>query len=250
MKYALALVAIIIITGCVQNMEGENTIEFDGVNITWLGHASFRITDGKNIVNIDPYVLDENATKADFILITHDHFDHCDVEKTKSIQGEHTRIIAPIDCARKFSGFTNSIKAGESFKYAENKVNVFAVEAYNVNKFKSPGEPFHPKEFGVGFILEMGGKRIYHAGDTDVIDEMSMLAEREIDIALLPAGGTFTMTMAEAAEAAIIIKPRLVVPMHYNSAKYGLGGLEADPSDLEKGVAGKGITVKALKPAV
>lgn len=246
-----AIILAVAISGCIGgvNMNGKSSIELDSVKITWLGHASFRITDGTSTLYIDPYVLDDGAPDADFILITHSHFDHCSEENVKKLQGNATRIIAPLDCVTKFTGKTNSVKAGESFSYAEEGVRITAMHAYNANKFRSPDNPFHPKGFGVGFVIEIGGKRIYHAGDTDVIDEMNVL-NGTIDLALLPAGGTYTMTMAEAAEAAAIIRPKFVVPMHYNSDKYGVTGLEKDIAPLAKGIAGKGIVLRVLEPVV
>jgi L-ascorbate metabolism protein UlaG (beta-lactamase superfamily) len=94
-------------------------------------------------------------------------------------------------------------------------VEVEAVPAYNVNKFRSPGVPFHPKESDhVGYVVTLDGIRLYFAGDTDHIPEM---ADIDCDVALLPVSGTYVMTVEEAAEAARAIRPRIVVPMHYGS---------------------------------
>jgi L-ascorbate metabolism protein UlaG (beta-lactamase superfamily) len=87
-----------------------------------------------------------------------------------------------------------------------------------VKRFRPNGEPFHPKGFGVGFLLKIGDKRIYHAGDTDLIPEMEKLAEVGIDVALLPSGDTYTMDLEEAAEAVLMIKPKIAIPMHLKGA--------------------------------
>jgi len=168
------------------------------ITVKWLGHASFQIRVNGKVIYIDPY---EGAyeEKADLILVTHSHFDHCDTSKISKIRKRDTVIIAPEDCARKIGVEVDGVK-------------VTAVEAYNYKRFRSPGVPFHPKGFGVGYVLEVEGKRIYHAGDTDFIPEMKDL--KNIDLALIPSGGTYTMDNPEAAEAVLTFKPKKAVPMH------------------------------------
>ncbi len=92
-----------------------------------------------------------------------------------------------------------------------------AVEAYNYKRFRSPGNPFHPKGSGVGYLISVGERTIYHAGDTDLIPEMKQL--KNIHLALLPTGGTYTMNDEEAAEAALTINPEVVIPIHRLDAK-------------------------------
>ena len=179
------------------------------VIVKWLGHASFQIkADGKNIY-IDPYE-GEYAEKADLVLVTHSHFDHCDASKIEKVTKKDTVIICPPECVSRLSGNVKAIKPGE--KIEVDGVTVEAVHAYNYKRFRSPGNPFHPKGFGNGYIITVGGKRIYHAGDTDFIPEMRDL--KNISLALLPSGGTYTMDNLEAAEAALAIKPEAVIPMH------------------------------------
>ena len=179
------------------------------VIVKWLGHASFQIkADDKNIY-IDPYE-GEYAEKADLVLVTHSHFDHCDASKIEKVKKKDTVIICPPECVSRLSGNVKAIKPGE--KIEVDGVTVEAVHAYNYKRFRSPGNPFHPKGFGNGYIITVGGKRIYHAGDTDFIPEMRDL--KNISLALLPSGGTYTMDNPEAAEAALAIKPEAVIPMH------------------------------------
>ena len=179
------------------------------VIVKWLGHASFQIrAEGKNIY-IDPYE-GEYTEKADLVLVTHSHFDHCDASKIEEVMKENTVIICPPECVSRLSGNVKAIKPGE--KIEVDGVIVEAVHAYNYKRFRSPGNPFHPKGFGNGYIITVGGKRIYHAGDTDFIPEMKDL--KNISLALLPSGGTYTIDNSEAAEAALAIKPEAVIPMH------------------------------------
>jgi L-ascorbate metabolism protein UlaG (beta-lactamase superfamily) len=176
-----------------------------------LGHASFIVkTEGKTIY-IDPYE-GEYAEKADLILVTHSHHDHCDISKIDKIRRGDTTIFAPADCISKIGGNVRSLKPGE--KAVVGSVTVEALEAYNYKRFRSSGAPYHPKGFGVGYLITVEGKTIYHAGDTDFIPEMKQLNLKNIDLALLPTGGTYTMDNPEAAEATLAIKPKAVIPMH------------------------------------
>ncbi len=173
--------------------------------IHWLGHASFRISGGK-MIYIDPYKI-EGGEKADIICITHDHFDHCSQEDIDKISKEGTSFVAPPSAAKKLRGDAVVIRRGESARVQG--IDIEAVPAYNI------GKEFHPKESdNVGFVLTVEGARIYHAGDTDVIPEMK---EIKADIALLPCGGTYTMTAGEAARAADTIRPGIAVPMHWGT---------------------------------
>ena len=179
------------------------------ISVKWLGHASFQIKADGKIVYIDPYE-GEYKDKADLILVSHSHHDHCDVSKIARIRKDETLVVAPSDCAARIHGSVKSLRPGE--KFSVGNISVEAVEAYNYKRFRSPGNPFHPKGLGVGYLLTIGDKTIYHAGDTDFIPEMKKL--KNVYLALLPSGGTYTMDNPEAAEAAMAISPRFVIPIH------------------------------------
>ncbi len=195
------------------------SVKLGDVEITWLGHASFRFVWKKRVAYVDPYVPDPNPLSADVIVSTHDHFDHCDINVARRYMKEDTVYVGPPACAQKVPNL-RVIRPGETLVVKDIKIE--AVPAYNI------GKPFHPKEKGyIGVILDFGGFRIYHAGDTDVIPEMKDI---RADLALLPIGGTYTMDEKEAARAVELIRPRYIIPMHYNY----LQGLEKDPEEFKK----------------
>jgi L-ascorbate metabolism protein UlaG (beta-lactamase superfamily) len=181
-----------------------------GVFVKWLAHASFQIKAEGKIIYVDLEKYGEATEKADLILVTHSHTDHCDPDKIKNVQKEDTVIIAPEDCVSIIGRSVKTLRPGEETSVGN--IRVKAVEAYNYKRLRSPGNPYHPKGFGVGYLIKVEGKTIYHAGDTDFIPEMRKVGP--VDVVLLPSGGTYTMDNAEAAEAAIAINPKIVIPMH------------------------------------
>ncbi|MCK4417690.1 MAG: MBL fold metallo-hydrolase [Candidatus Latescibacteria bacterium] len=185
-------------------------------NIYWLGHASIKISAEK-LIYIDPWKLGKDEPTADLILITHGHYDHCSPEDVQKISGEQTTIVCPPDCGAELSGNIETMRPGE--RLTVEGVEIEAVPAYNVNK------SFHPRANGwVGYIITAGGKRIYHAGDTDLIPEMEQV---KADVVLLPIGGIYTMDAREAAKAAKKINPQVAIPIHW-------GDIVGSAQDAEK----------------
>ena len=183
--------------------------------IKWLAHAGFQIRAEGKTIYIDLEKYGEFSEKADVILVTHSHTDHCDPVQIQKARKSSTLVIAPADCISKIGGNVKTLKAGEETTVGNIKIK--AVEAYNVKRFRSPGIPFHPKGLGVGYLITAEGKIIYHAGDTDFIQEMRQL--KNVDVALLPSGNTYTMDNNDAAQAALAFKPKVVIPMHRWSTK-------------------------------
>ena len=199
--------------------------------ITWLGHASFKIVAPEGTIYIDPWKL-EDGEPADLILITHDHYDHFSADDVKKIRKADTTIVTTATVAAKLQGDVKTIKAGEELTVKG--IRIEAVPAYN------PLKNFHPKSAGgVGFIITAGGRRIYHAGDTDIIPEMANI---KADVALLPVGGKYTMTASEAAQAANMIKPKVAVPMHW-------GDIVGSRADAELFCAQCQVPTQILEPA-
>ena len=198
--------------------------------IHWLGHDAFRV-DASKTIYFDPYQITEGPG-ADVILVSHDHFDHCSPEDVSKVQGPQTVVVTEKDSAAKLTGDIRIVKPGEEVLL--DGVTVTAVPSYNTNK------DFHPRKNGwLGFIVEVDGVRIYHAGDTDFIPEMK---ELKVDIALLPVSGTYVMTAEQAIQAARAIKPALAIPMHYGTI---VGG-EQDAFNFKKALDGE-MDVLVLK---
>lgn len=188
-------------------------IEFNDLKITVFGHASTMIKVQNKISYIDPFILPDNPEKADLIIFTHDHFDHC-VDPSK-IKKEDTILIG-----RNCKYQQEDIAPSQMFEKIGIKIK--AVDAYNLNN------PFHKKGECIGVILDINGTKIYHAGDTEFIPEMKN-PEYKCDIALLPCGGKFTMDPDQAFEAVKAIKPKLVIPIHYEA------GFDVNPQPLPYG---------------
>jgi len=188
------------------------------LEIQWLGHSGVLIKNHK-VIYIDPYNIKENSEKADFILITHSHYDHCSIADIKNIIKEKTKIILTADSQSKITRFSTPVdiqivEPNQEFNFGDLKIST--LPAYNIDN------PAHAKEEDwVGYLVKMNDIFIYHAGDTDLIPEMQKLTgHKQPDkkfIAFLPIGGRFTMNVEEAVEAAKLIKPFLAIPIHYGS---------------------------------
>ena len=175
---------------------------------------SIRIRSLSGNIYIDPIGIEGEPRDADYILITHDHYDHFSPEDIEKLVKENTILVVPSKMAGEVPDATLSsvgsmikVKPSECKKVKNLKFET--VYAYNDSK------PFHPKKSGwVGYILILDGKRIYVAGDTDITPDNESV---ECDIALLPIGGTYTMNALQAAQLANVIKPEVVIPTHYGS---------------------------------
>jgi L-ascorbate metabolism protein UlaG (beta-lactamase superfamily) len=219
-------------------------MDFGEVNLKWLGHAGFLVKNHK-VIYIDPFNIKENSEKADIILITHSHYDHCSVADMKNIIKEGTKIVLTADSQSKITRSEVPIDIriiAPNQELTLGEVKISTIPAYNIDK------SFHPKEEEwVGYIIKMNDVLIYHAGDTDLIPEMQKLTgynqpDKKF-IALLPIGGRFTMDVEEAVEAAKLIKPTLAVPMHYG----GIIGNKEDAEEFVRLCKEEGIDAKILE---
>lgn len=206
-------------------------------NIHWLGHASFRVEAMGMTIYIDPWQLKETPP-ADVILVTHEHKDHCSLKDIASIRREDTVVVAPAAAAARIGGEMTVVEPGMTLTVKGIPVKVIA--AYNTNKFRSPGDPFHPKKAGhVGYIFSVEGVCLYHAGDSDLTEEMKTV---KTDIAMVPVSGKFVMTAEEAAEAVAQFEVKTAIPMHIGR---GIG--EPEMADTFKSLAACDVVVLPME---
>ncbi|MDE5588334.1 MAG: MBL fold metallo-hydrolase [Acetatifactor sp.] len=195
-------------------------------NITVFTQNSIRITDRDRQIYIDPFHIREEPHDADYILITHDHYDHFSPEDIKKVAGSNTILIVPEKMQSKANEAADLVKRIITVNpgvYRDiDGLEIETVPAYNILK------PFHTKNAEwVGYILRVDGKRIYIAGDTDATKEAKTV---KCDIALVPIGGTYTMDAKKAAELVNTLRPSVAIPVHYGSivGKPGDGEVFAD----------------------
>lgn len=220
-------------------------MEIKGVKIEFLGHDGFLIGLGDKKIFVDPYSVSEKMPKADYILITHSHYDHCSIKDIQMLAKKGTVIITPADAQSKITKIEGVhmevVEIGDEINLGEFKIE--AVPAYNIKK------DFHPKSEGwLGFVLKFGEVIIYHAGDTDKIPEMQKLSgygkHGQEFIILLPVSGTYVMTAEEAVDVASMLNPSLAIPMHYGS---GVVGNIEDAQKFEQLCLERGINAKILE---
>ena len=186
-------------------------MEYKGLQINWLGHAGFQIKSQITIY-IDPFKI-KISESADAILITHEHFDHCSLEDIQKIIKPDTVVFGPADIQSKLAKISREIKfqvilPGDAVAFKDIKIRAYP--AYNINK------QFHPKgNHWLGYLIDINGVRIYHAGDSDAIPEMKEL--KNLDLFMVPIGGTYTMNIKESAQLCNSIMPKIAIPMHYGS---------------------------------
>lgn len=193
--------------------------------IHWLGQATVKIDAGDKAIYFDPLKI-KKPDKADIILITHSHSDHFSIPDISKITTKNTVFIAPGDCLKDLEKMgKNRVHVLEpGMKTTIEGILIEAVPAYNVVKTK-----YHPKaNKWMGYILTINGVRIYHAGDTEKIPEMK---DFTCDIVMLPLGRTYTMnSVKEAAEAAIDVKAKIAIPIHFGLYE----GTEEDAQEFKK----------------
>ncbi|MBO4383170.1 MAG: MBL fold metallo-hydrolase [Clostridia bacterium] len=180
--------------------------------ITINTHSSVRFEWDGEVYYVDPYQITEEAHDADFVLFTHDHFDHFDPESVEKIIGEYTLFVCPAAMEAKVKaavGAHDVLPVVPEQFYEDGPMEVETVPSYNIDK------DFHPEAAGwVGYLFHLGDLRLYIAGDTDNTEEARDVSA---DIAMIPVGGTYTMTPEEAADLINEMAPEVAIPTHYGT---------------------------------
>lgn len=198
-----------------QNMPEVDKISTSAgdVELYFIGHGSLMFRTGDFVIHIDPVKSSgkyDNLPKADLILVTHEHYDHLDTELINTLRKQSTVMFCNTASSSKVP-WAQVMKPGDVKTVKSIKVE--AVPAYNIVNERAKGQPFHPKGVGNGYIVSIGDKKFYIAGDTENTPEMKAL--KGIDIAFLPMNLPYTMTPAMVADAVKSFKPAILYPYHY-----------------------------------
>ena len=233
---------VIIIAMTVQGFSQEPPA-YDKVNTSagivemhFIGHGSLMFKVNGFVIYFDPVRSSGNYDffpKADVILVTHEHGDHLDVNLIDSLKKKGTLVFCNENSTKQIK-WAMAMKAGD--RQEINNIIIEAFPAYNIVNVRAPGQPFHPKGVGLGYILTIGGKRFYIAGDTENTPEMKAL--KNIDVAFLPMNLPYTMTPEMVADAAKMIQPKILYPYHYS---------QTDPNALVKLLKDTKIEVRVRK---
>ena len=202
------------------------------LKVTFVGHATLVVTYGDTVIHVDPVgeKADYDAMpKAGIVLVTHDHSDHLDLKAIAKVRTPDTVVVVAARCAGKVPGAI-VLQNGDS--RAVRGIRIEAVPAYNIVHMRAPGSPFHPKGDGNGYVLTLGTRKVYVAGDTENTREMKSL--KRIDVAFLPMNLPYTMTPEMVADAALAFRPKVLYPYHFgDSDTQRIQALLASAKDID-----------------
>ncbi len=260
MKKLLAILSVLCaLSVCAHAAPSSTTIAAEGgaIRITPILHASMQIEYRGLVIHVDPFSMGDysRAKKADVVLITDIHPDHLDVPAISKIRKSGSLIFLPKAAATEMLSrvkgkselygtdlYEKCVPIANGQRKSARLFSLEAVPMYNLVRGPKPGAKFHTKGRGNGYILTLGGKRIYIAGDTEVTPEMKKL--REIDLAFLPMNLPFSMTPQEAAQGAKAFKPKIAIPYHY---RYPFDKANDNPQRFEAALKGTKIQVRLLE---
>lgn len=204
------------------------------LRITFIGHGTLMFRYAGKVIHIDPVGREADYSQlpdADLILVTHEHGDHLDPAAIAEIRKDGTEVVVSPSCDGQVEGARVMANGSEATVAG---IHLQALPAYNIVNVREDGEPYHPKGNGNGYVLTLGGLRVYVAGDTEDTPEMKAL--KDIDVAFLPMNLPYTMTPAMVAEAARAFHPRILYPYHFG---------DTDPNELVRLLAGEeGVEVR------
>lgn len=186
----------------------------DGV--TWFRHSSIRIRRGGLEVHVDPWGVTERSA-ADFVLLTHPHYDNFSEEDIAKVRGSDTVVIAPVEMRKQLEDPDHLIRPGDLMQL--NRIDILAVPAHNTER------KFHPPGAGwLGYVFTIDDITYYHAGHTDLLESMAGI---RCDVALFPCSSDYTMSSEDAIGLAESCGARVLVPLHWEENKTGIGELRA-----------------------
>lgn len=213
----------------------QTTSEVGDVRVTAINHASLQLEYGGKVIHVDPTSVGDysKAPQADLVLVTDIHQDHLDPAAIAKVRKAGAPVVAPRAAADKIDSPT-VIANGETKTVTG--IQIEAVPMYNLQRGPGPGQLFHTKGRGNGYVLTLGARRVYIAGDTECTDEMRAL--KNIDVAFIPMNLPYTMPTGEAAECVRAFKPKVVFPYHYRGQ---------NPEEFKAALQGEPVEVRLLK---
>jgi L-ascorbate metabolism protein UlaG (beta-lactamase superfamily) len=240
MRLLIGLLAIVVTLGI---RVAADTIPATGgsIEVTPMGHAHVQVEFGGKVIHIDPSNVSNLAAAkpADIVIITDVHGDHMEPASIDRVKKAGTVYVAPAALADKFPGSTTLVANGET--KTVDGVSVTGVAAYNLQRGPAAGQLFHTKGRGNGYVLTLGGKRLYFSGDTECVPEIKALTN--IDVAFITMNLPFTQTPQEAADCVKAFKPKIVYAYHYR--QQGLQPANKNQQDFAAAMKGTtGIEVR------
>lgn len=216
------------------------------LKITYLSHSAFLLDDGKHQLVIDPFLtgnpnapVEAAEIKAPFVVVTHGHGDHLGdgIHIAKTNKGIFIAVNELANYAASQGANAHNMHIGGAWNFPFGRIKfTIAHHGSAISDGRYMGEP-------AGVIISMGGKKIYHAGDTGLFMDMKLIGELEdIDICMLPIGGNFTMDIDDAVIAADMIKPKMLIPMHYNTFPV----IQAAPEEFKEKAEKKGYECSVM----
>lgn len=205
---------------------------YKNINVTKYLQSGFRLEAEKLVVYIDPYKLPAEQPKADYVFLTHEHYDHCDAASLRQIVKNKTVIVGNALVSQKLLEdgveFNEFVEVEPEMKIDLGDIHFETLPAYNLEK------EYHPKKNkGVGYIIHLGEQQIFHLGDSDNIPEYEKVTG--VEVAIIPVSGTYVMDVEEAIAAAKVIKPEIAIPVHYDA---GIVGSNADAESFKQSLDG------------
>ena len=241
-----AVAALVVAIGLVPALAGaqtaaaQSTVPATGGNITItpFQHASLQIEHAGKVIQVDPAQGDlSKAKRGDLVLVTDIHGDHLNPDLIAKVRKANAPVVMPqavkAQVGDKVPAPTEVMGNGETKTVAG--VSIEAVPMYNLQRGPAAGQLFHTKGRWNCYILTLGGKRVYIAGDTECVPEIKAL--KNIDVAFMPMNLPYTMPPAEAAECVKAFKPKIVIPYHFQGQK---------PEEFSDALKGSGIEVRIL----
>ena len=239
MKHLALITALALAAACAPANENPDVETFKAkggkVEITCINHGSLAVSYKDYLIQIDPVrnyggkVIDYDAfPKADLILVTHEHGDHYNAETIGMLSKDDTRVITN-GTVNGLLGHGEIMANGETTTAGQG-IEIKAVPAYNTTEGR---QQFHPKGNGNGYVLTIGGLRVFVSGDTEDIEEFANI--KDIDVAFLSTNQPYTMTVEQCIHAAQVIKPKVLIPYHLSNT---------DMQAIKDGLEGSGIEVR------